>query len=123
MSINELDGTVTMDFYFRLYWQDQRWNFPSLWEAIEDTTAAYMIADGAEISGYVRNENNALELWLPDIHFVDGKEEAVLEETLKIRPNGIFFWSRHMVVTIQQPGFGKFNPLFSAIHLLYALMH
>jgi hypothetical protein len=105
MAIDELAGTVTMDFYFRLYWQDQRWNFPSFWEAIETTTAAFMISDGAEISGYIRNENNMLEMWMPDIHFVDGKEQEVLEETIKIRPNGVMFWSRHMVVTIQQPGF------------------
>lgn len=105
MSINELAGTVQLDFYFRLYWIDERLNIPSLWNAISTTSAKYLLADGAEIKGYIRDPGRPLLLWLPDIHFVDSQSVVYLEETIKIRPNGVMYWSRHAVITLQQPNF------------------
>ena len=109
MDVSELEGTVTMDFYFRLYWTDERLNFPSYWESVYyNTSNPWMVTEGVDITRLVRWEGNPLLMWLPDIHFVDGKSVSVLEETINIRPGGLVFWSRHTVADIQQPGFGMY---------------
>ena len=107
MGVSELEGSVTLDFLFRLYWLDERLSIPSLWNALSKTTAIDLLADGADISGLIRDCSNQLNVWLPDIHFVDAREVNYLAETIKIRPNGVMYWSRHTVLTVQQPAFRK----------------
>jgi hypothetical protein len=31
ISVNEIEGTVTLDLYFKLQWIDPRWVIPNLW--------------------------------------------------------------------------------------------
>ena len=109
ISISELESTVTLDFYWRLYWQDPRLNVPSMWEAINQTSARPLINDGAELREMVRNDDNPLNIWLPDVMFPDGKEVEFPPEgeTITISPNGVMFWSRHTVATLMQPAFCK----------------
>ena len=110
MDVSELEGTVTMDFYFRLYWTDERLNFPSLWDAIQyNTSNSFLVDTGIDITELIRANEDNLRMWLPDTHFVDGKDIQYLSETITIRPYGVMFWSRHTVATLQQPGFCKFK--------------
>ena len=103
-----------LDFFFRLYWIDERLNIPSLWEALADTNVDWLAGDGTELKAMIRDDNNPLNIWLPDIHFADGQTVDFQEETITLRPNGVMFWSRHTVATLQQPGFCKW-------HCCYAL--
>ena len=108
MEIDEIAGTVTLDFYWRLVWDDKRIVIPDLADYFA-TYNPYMLSDGVEISPYVRSSNNALNVYLPIAHFVDGVDINVLEETILYKPTGRMFWSRHVVATIQQPSFSKYS--------------
>ena len=64
MSVSELDSTVTLDFYWRLYWMDERLNIPSLWEAVNKTSAGSgLIQVGAEVKELIRNDDRPLNIW------------------------------------------------------------
>lgn len=65
-----------------------------------------LLAAGIELSEMVRNEN-PLNIWLPDLFLTTGKDVSVLDETIRLRPGGVMFWSRHVVATIQENGFRK----------------
>ena len=39
-SINELEGSATLDFYFRLFWIDPRFRLPEMWAAVNPDVAA-----------------------------------------------------------------------------------
>ena len=39
-SIDELEGSATLDFYFRLFWIDHRLNVPEMWAALNPEVAA-----------------------------------------------------------------------------------
>ena len=107
MDIDEIAGTVTLDFYWRLVWDDKRIVIPDLADYLASYNP-YMLADGVEISPYVRSNNDALNVYLPIAHFVDGVDIQVLEETILYKPTGRMFWSRHVVATLQQPSFSKY---------------
>lgn len=106
MSVSEIDATVTMDFFFRIYWVDQRLNFPELWDELANSKPT-LLADGLELSYFLRDDDQPLRIWMPDIYFNNGKESHVLVETVRLRPGGMIFWSRHFVATLQQSLFGK----------------
>jgi len=82
MTLNELDGTVTLDFFFKRFWMDPRLNIPTLWAALNASNPAVM-GEGAELVDMVRNEDNPLNLWLPDLIFYNSKEITILEETIR----------------------------------------
>lgn len=63
ISLNELESSVTLDFYWRLYWIDQRLNIPSLWDAVNNSDVSALIQDGAEIKDLIRNDDNPLNIW------------------------------------------------------------
>lgn len=69
VEIDELSGSVKLDFYFRLNWTDPRLNMPHLWDSIGETLNPSIIEQGAEISSMLEN-NDHLYPWVPDIHFV-----------------------------------------------------
>jgi len=122
MSVSEIDATVTMDFFFRIYWVDQRLNFPDLWTALAET-APSLLVDGIELS-YFLNDEEPLRIWRPDVYFNNGKETYFLAETVRLRPGGMIFWSRHAVSTLQQSLFGMFIllPICTAPGALYLLV-
>jgi hypothetical protein len=82
MEVSELEGTITMDFFFKLFWMDSRLNIPSLWPALNESNP-HIMKDGAELVLMVRNEDNPLNLWLPDLIFYNSKELLVTEETIR----------------------------------------
>lgn len=59
--------------------------------------------DGIEIAPLVNRDDEPLPLWVPDVQFQDLIEENEVAVLLKLRPNGQFFYSRHLKVTIMQP--------------------
>jgi hypothetical protein len=108
MSVAEVDMTATIDFFFRLYWVDQRFNLPQLWEALAADKPA-IVADGIELRDMIRDLNSPLKVWLPNIYLTNGKDMQFLAETIRVRPGGMMFWSRHTVATLQQPRFGGYS--------------
>eukprot|EP00603_Paraphysomonas_imperforata_P003530 CAMPEP_0114413612 /NCGR_PEP_ID=MMETSP0103-20121206/948_1 /TAXON_ID=37642 ORGANISM="Paraphysomonas imperforata, Strain PA2" /NCGR_SAMPLE_ID=MMETSP0103 /ASSEMBLY_ACC=CAM_ASM_000201 /LENGTH=460 /DNA_ID=CAMNT_0001581699 /DNA_START=129 /DNA_END=1511 /DNA_ORIENTATION=+ len=99
--VNELDNTVSLDFFYRLWWQDVRWNLTKeFWNEVP-LSVYYDI----EMYSYLFESENALPMWRPDLHFIDIfdiNEEAGL---FKLRPEGQIYWSRHIIATILQPDF------------------
>ena len=61
---------------------------------------------------------------LPDILFPDSKDIVFPSdmETITIRPNGVMFWSRHTVVTLQQPDFGKYVFIYYLSFIVHCLL-
>jgi len=77
----------------------------SFWAVINETKPA-LTTSGIEVAGLVRNQE-PLNIWLPDLFLTTAKEVNILDETIRVRPGGAMFWSRHMVATLQENSFGK----------------
>ena len=61
---------------------------------------------GAEITNILSdNEESALNIWLPDIHFVDGTSVEYFGSTLRLYPGGVLAWSRHTLLSVSNPYF------------------
>lgn len=106
ISISEIESTVTIDFFFRNFWMDQRLNMPELWSALSKTKPTLLI-DGIELTTFIRDPTDPLRIWLPDLYFANGNDYYSTAETIRLRPGGIIFWSRHMVAVFQQSLFSK----------------
>lgn len=90
---------MTIDFYWRLSWQDPRWNVPFLWGNVNPE----LLSQGLDITPLVTNENNPLSVWLPDIAFFKSLDVEQVVQTIVLYEGGNFFWSRHVKVTYAQP--------------------
>lgn len=99
ISVDDIRSQVTLDFYFRLSWQDPRIYLPDIWTNLNPETQL----DGIAISNYVLNDANPLNIWLPDLYFIDATEENIIVQTIKLRPYGNLYWSRHYQITLAQP--------------------
>jgi len=107
MKLSELDGTVTFDCFFKVFWVDNRINVPDLWEAVVEFNPNILYSNrGTDLTQLVRNEDNPLRLWLPDLIFYNSNSVSVIEETIRMMPGGQMFWSRRLVLELQQPQFG-----------------
>lgn len=100
-SVNELDGSVTLDFLYRLSWRDPRWDIPDLWPNLHDLLSI----EGLNIDTYVRDSSNPLKLWLSDNVLPDTASSEILSEVIRLKPGGIIYWSRHIKATLAQPFF------------------
>ena len=85
LSISELEGTATIDFFWRIYWVDLRLKMPSLWEALNETKPI-LLNTGIELKNMVRSNTLQLNLWLPDLFLVAAKEVNYLDESIRLRP-------------------------------------
>ncbi len=65
---------MTLDFYIRLYWFDERLNMPLFW----NKTSPSVQQKGIDISNMLTNDS--IYMWLPDIQFNDGLEVTTLTE-------------------------------------------
>lgn len=100
ISVDDIGSQLKIDFFFRLKWVDNRWNFPSsFWNYVNPYT---ITSDGLSILGYVNNQNQ-LNVWKPDITFQQVTEMEVVSESFKYYPGNSFYWSRHVVATFTQP--------------------
>lgn len=100
ISIDEVEGVAKLDLYFRLTWRDERWNIANLWENVK----VPMIQQGIDFRNFFVNPQSELPLWTPDLMFQDAIDFQVIAETIKLQRNETFYWSRHCVLTIAQPG-------------------
>lgn len=107
IAVSELDGSATLDVFWRLYWADQRIQIPTLWDALA-VTKPEILEDGAEIKGMVYSQDQ-LNMWLPDIFFTTGMDMNCMDDTIRLFPGGMVFWSRHCVMMLQQSHFNYDN--------------
>jgi hypothetical protein len=101
VSISEIDGSATLDFYWRMLWVDERWDISDLWSNVP----VGLSGEGIELVNMIQNSNSALNIWMPDLFLQDATQMEVLSETVKLRPNGVIYWSRHVVATLAQTTF------------------
>lgn len=95
-------ATVTLDLWFRQYWKDNRWNFPSeMWDSLDPAARL----EGLELMPYIRSQN-ALNFWLPDTYILEQVSNDIQAEMVHLFRDGNVWWSRHCVLTIKQ---GQFN--------------
>jgi hypothetical protein len=99
IAVDDVTTTINMDFWYRNIWTDPRWNLPEeAWQYLNPIA----LIEGLDITEYFNNQNNPLQIWVPDIVFYEGVALDVLAEMLKLFPNGTLFWSRHFVVTLTE---------------------
>jgi len=71
-------------------------------------TSPDLLTEGVDLTQMIRNQDSPLNIWLPDLYMVNVKESNYLDETIRMQPGGVFFWSRHVVATIAQSQFGMY---------------
>jgi hypothetical protein len=86
VSINELENTATVDFFYRIYWQDIRWNMS---KAFWDLAPLSAYHDGIELAALTFDAETPLPYWRPDLHFIDVLEIDTFAELVKLRPGEV----------------------------------
>lgn len=64
--MSQVDSTVTMDFFFRLYWVDPRLNMTALWKVLPKTVAAAGV-DLSEVLNVQDVNGPTPNIWMPGI--------------------------------------------------------
>ena len=100
IELNEIDASVSLHCFYRLYWIDHRWNFPALWDQLA-LDKPNLLIEGIELRDFVHG-TGPLKMWLPLIYLNDAIEISFTAETIRLRPGGVLFWSRHAIFNIQQ---------------------
>ncbi len=98
--IDEIEGTARLQFSLRLYWQDNRYAMPALWDDMNPNT----YSQGIDLTQSVLNNGNTF-LWLPTMRFPDASEVNIISQYLKLNASNIFFLSYALDITLVQPGF------------------
>eukprot|EP01038_Epipyxis_sp_PR26KG_P010978 gene10978-14746_t len=98
-SIDAIAGTVTLDFYLRLFWTDSRLDMPLFWKKTTSTISK----NGLELTYLINRNDVPLPVWMPDIRFHDAASLEFLSQTFRITKNYNLFWSRHILITLKQP--------------------
>lgn len=96
--VDDLTSQFTMDFFFRVVWNDPRLILPDLWKHVNPQA----LTEGIEISKLFLLQDE-LRLWRPDIFFYQSTEMNVINHLVKLLPNGTMFWARQMIVTFSNP--------------------
>ena len=104
VQVDELSQLVTIDLKFRLYWFDNRFNItPALFKALHPSYSV----NGIDLT--FLHASGKLDIWLPDIDFSDGQSVSELQTSLRLKPKGIVYWSRHISLTTSQTSFNYVN--------------
>ena len=91
---------VTLDLKFRLYWFDDRFNVTlALFKALAPSYSA----NGIDMTFIYAS--GQLNIWLPDLDFSDAQTVTELQVSLRLKPNGLIYWSRHLSLTLSQTTF------------------
>jgi hypothetical protein len=99
IKIDDIEGELSLDYWFRMFWTDARWQFPEeMWNHINPKLGA----EGIELTQYVRTDGNPLNLWLPDTYAVEAISSEKQSELIHLFPNGSLWWSRHLVAVLKQ---------------------
>eukprot|EP01038_Epipyxis_sp_PR26KG_P008287 gene8287-11217_t len=99
--VDDMQQTVTMDFKFRLQWHDNRFNLPQLFAVLNPNISH----NGFELTQMYYSGSNPLQIWRPDLHFVDAQSVTVTAESFRLKNHGVVYWSRHLSVLISQSQF------------------
>lgn len=76
--IDAVAGTATLDFYLRLYWQDNRLNMPLFWNKMSSSVKK----NGVELTLILTN--TSIGLWTPDVRFHDAADlDYIVQVTFK----------------------------------------
>ena len=98
--IDPVAGEVTLDFYLRLYWYDNRLAMPLFWNKMSKSVQA----NGIELTALVADpEDTGVDIWKPDVRFHDASAVDYIVETIRINASNVVFWSRHTKITLIQP--------------------
>jgi hypothetical protein len=90
IDINDVDATITLDFWMRVYWHDGRWKFPpELWDGLSESNSW----EGLELTPYIRAQTD-LAFWVPDVYILESIQWEVRAELLHLFPDGNIWWSR-----------------------------
>eukprot|EP01038_Epipyxis_sp_PR26KG_P010601 gene10601-14241_t len=100
ISVSDLQQSFTFDCYFRLFWYDNRYSINKLFSKVNTDAAR----NGLEMIDIIKTSGELL-VWKPDIIFVDATEETIFAESLRLKPNGLIIWTRHIVVTLSEANF------------------
>eukprot|EP01031_Cornospumella_fuschlensis_P039969 gene39969-48689_t len=110
--VNEVENSVTFDFYFRLFWQDPRLNMTALWDAVLDMDPSIAI-NGINLYEVLGVEDivtgQTPSIWTPDVLFPDSIEQEVNNGFLRILPNCWVQQSQHVIITLAQSSFKYFD--------------
>jgi hypothetical protein len=111
--VDAIAGTVTVDFYWRLMWYDNRFNMPDFWAKLPNSVRRR----GVDINMLL----DAGALWVPDIRFHDVTDLNVLISGIRINASNWVFWTRHVLATFIQPklNFQKYPADDQTFHLRY----
>ena len=98
--IDPIAGEVTLDFYLRLYWYDNRLAMPVFWNKMSKSVQA----NGIELTALVADpEDTGVDIWKPDVRFHDASDVDYIVETIRINASNVVFWSRHTKIKLIQP--------------------
>ena len=61
------------------------------------------ITEGVDISPFLWSPNNPLQFWLPDLQIFQAIETTILGQSVKLRDQGVLYWSQHIIVTLSEP--------------------
>lgn len=74
-SVDPLSGSMTIDFYWRVFWHDKRFHMPVFWERMPD----YLRTRGLDLSRLKDHQDGPL-IWIPDLRFHDATDLKILVE-------------------------------------------
>jgi hypothetical protein len=63
-TVDPLAGTITIDFYWRVFWHDKRFYMPAFWEKV----SPYFRSRGIDVSRLKDFDGGAI-MWVPDVRF------------------------------------------------------
>jgi hypothetical protein len=108
VSINELENTATVDFFYRLWWQDIRWNMTKEFWDLSPPSVYY---DGIELQS-LTDLDDPLPYWRPDLHFIDVLEIETFASLVKLRPG------EHSLVSTDNNSSDIYTSLLAQLTLL-----
>lgn len=81
--MNAVARSVTLDFYLRLYWRDDRFDMPVFWAKMSNSVRS----NGFEITKLIDPNLGKIPFWLPDIRFHDAASiDAIVQVSYHFCP-------------------------------------
>jgi hypothetical protein len=99
VKIDDIEGELSLDYWFQMFWYDPRWKFPTeMWASMSPET----LVEGIELTQYVRTQGTPLNIWLPDTYALEAISVTTQAEQLHLSPDGSVWWSRHIFADMKQ---------------------
>ena len=96
VSFDEETTLTKFDFFFRLYWEDKRFDVPDTFAALPE----WLQNDGIELRDMCvspAEEPGGCDFWVPHmLTFVGNDEISVHASTIRLKPGGqMYWWATH----------------------------